>query len=162
MTTTRLPIGRHLGRTAKVISQAFDAALVEAGGSLPTWLILLSLKTARTANQSELAEVVGIQGATLTHHLNAMERNGLLTRQRDPANRRIHRVKLTENGEKLFQELRNAAVAFDKRLRAGVTDDEVAGVGEILDRLRENVDGGALDDAAALHCFDEPLPAKRR
>ena len=30
--------------------------------------------------------MVGIEGATLTHHLGAKEADGLLTRRRDPAN----------------------------------------------------------------------------
>jgi MarR family transcriptional regulator for hemolysin len=136
----------NLARTAKAVSQAFDAALVAAGGSLPSWVILLALKTGRAASQSKLAESVGIQGATLTHHLNAMEKNGLLTRQRDPDNRRIHRVELTENGEQLFRQLRGAAVAFDRKLRAGLGDEEVAGLEALLARLRENVDAGAPTD----------------
>jgi MarR family transcriptional regulator for hemolysin len=33
---------------------------------------------------------VGVREATLTHHLNAMDTRGLITRTRDTANRRIH------------------------------------------------------------------------
>ena len=40
----RLPIGLHLAQVAKVVSRAFDDALAEAGGSLPVWLVLISLK----------------------------------------------------------------------------------------------------------------------
>ncbi|MGH3264275.1 MAG: MarR family transcriptional regulator, partial [Trebonia sp.] len=82
------PIGLHLARTAKAVSRAFDDALAAAGGSLPSWLILISVKTRALGNQSELADAVGIRGATLTHHLNAMEADGLVRRRRDPANRR--------------------------------------------------------------------------
>src|ERR1700716_1820422 len=96
------PVGVLLNRTAKAARQAFDAALAEAGGSLSTWLVLLSVKARGWDNQRELADAVGIQEATLTHHLNAMEADGLLTRTRDPANRRIHQVQLTDEGENLF------------------------------------------------------------
>jgi DNA-binding transcriptional ArsR family regulator len=54
--------------------------------------VLLNLKTGRVANQRELAEAVGLREATLTHHLNAMEKAGLVTRRRDEINRRIHVV----------------------------------------------------------------------
>src|ERR1700730_10648346 len=111
---TRPPIGLKLARTAKAVSGAFDDALAVAGGSLPIWLILISLKTQELGNQRELAEAVGIQGATLTHHLNAMEADGLITRRRDPANRRIHQVRLTEQGETLFHRLATAAIAHDQ------------------------------------------------
>jgi MarR family transcriptional regulator for hemolysin len=121
------------------VSRAFDAALAEAGGSRPTWLVLLSLKAGRASNQRELAEAVGIHGATLTHHLNAMERAGLLTRRRDPENRRIHIVELGEAGEALFLRLREAASAFDKRLRQGFSEAEIEAAGDFLERLQKNV-----------------------
>ena len=117
----RLPLGLSLARAARVVSRAFDEALGDAGGSLPMWLVLLNLKIGRAANQRRLAEAVGVTEATLTHHLNAMETAGLVTRRRDPDNRRIHVVELTDAGEAAFLRLREAAMAFDRRLRRGVS-----------------------------------------
>ena len=135
----RPPVGMNLARTSKLVAQAFDAALVEAGGTLPVWLTLLSVKSSELANQRELAGMIGIQGATLTHHLNAMEAQGLLTRRRDPDNRRVHLVELTQAGEAMFLKLRAAALIFDKRLRAGLPDDRLAEFAEVLAALRANV-----------------------
>jgi MarR family transcriptional regulator for hemolysin len=139
MRPARAPIGLQLARTARLVSRAFDDALGEAGGSLPVWLVLLNTKTRRIANQRELAEAVGVREATLTHHLNAMEADGLLTRRRDEHNRRIHVVELTEAGEAAFLRLRDAAVAFDRRLRRGMTADEVAQLDGLLGGLAANV-----------------------
>lgn len=138
----RPPIGLHLARAARVVSRAFDDALAQAGGSLPAWLVLLAVKTRRLANQRELATAVGIREATLTHHLNSMESDGLLTRRRDPENRRIHLVELTEAGEAAFLRLRAAAMAFDGRLREGFSGEEVAALDGLLDRLVANVGPG--------------------
>lgn len=135
----RPPIGLHLTQVAKVVSRAFDDALAQAGGSLPMWVVLISLKSRQAASQRELAETVGIQGATLTHHLNAMESAGLLTRRRDPANRRIHVVELTPEGDELFLRLRDAAMAFDTQLRAGLSERDLAQAEGLLTRLRDNV-----------------------
>jgi MarR family transcriptional regulator, transcriptional regulator for hemolysin len=136
---TRPPIGLHLSRTARSVSRAFDDALAQAGGSVPVWLVLISLKSQQLRNQRELAEAVGIREATLTHHLNAMDEQGLITRRRDPANRRVHLVELTELGEAAFHRMRGAAVAFDEKLRAGFGDDEVASLASMLSRLEANV-----------------------
>ena len=133
------PIGLHLARTARSVSRAFDKALAQAGGSVPVWLVLISLKTRQLGNQRNLAEEVGIKEATLTHHLNSMEQQGLITRRRDPANRRVHLVELTEAGEAAFQRLRGAAAAFDARLRADLSGDEVARLADLLSRLEANV-----------------------
>jgi MarR family transcriptional regulator for hemolysin len=104
------------------------------------WLVLLNLKIRPDANQRRLAEAVGVTEATLTHHLNAMETAGLVTRQRDPDNRRIHLVELTDAGEAAFLRLREAAIAFDRKLRRGVSADDAAALEEMLGRLATNVD----------------------
>jgi MarR family transcriptional regulator, transcriptional regulator for hemolysin len=141
----RLPAGLHLARTAKSVSRAFDDALAQAGGSIPVWLVLISIKSRQVGNQRELAEAVGIKEATLTHHLNAMDAQGLVTRRRDPANRRVHVVELTDEGEAAFVRLRGAAMAFDERLRRGFADGEIAALEGLLDRLERNAadEGGA-------------------
>ena len=139
----RPPIGLQLARAAKSVSRAFDDALAEAGGSLPVWLVLISLKSRPLGNQRELADAVGIREATLTHHLNAMDAQGLVTRRRDPANRRVHLVELTDAGEALFLRLRDAAVAFDQRLRRGLTDRDTADLEGLLLRLERNVDSAS-------------------
>jgi MarR family transcriptional regulator for hemolysin len=143
----RTPIGLHLARVARDVSRAFDDALVEAGGSLPVWLVLISLKGSQGANQRELAGAMGIQGATLTHHLNAMESAGQVTRRRNPQNRRAHVVELTTDGDALFLRLREAALGFDARLRSGLGESDIATVEELLSRLRANaVDGASAGD----------------
>lgn len=135
------PIGLQLARTAKLVSRAFDDALAAAGGSLPMWLILVALKSKRHGAQRELADAVGVEGPTLTHHLNRMEAAGLVTRTRDPGNRRVHRVELTASGEAMFARLLDTVVAFDLRLRAGFDDRDIAALNRALGRLRANITG---------------------
>jgi MarR family transcriptional regulator, transcriptional regulator for hemolysin len=139
MRPERTPIGLYLTYASRTISRAFDDALASAGGSLPVWLVLVNLKMRSVASQRELAEAMGIKEATLTHHLNAMETAGLITRRRDPTNRRIHVVELTEAGESAFGRLRQAAVAFNGQLRHGVSDQEIAVLESLLGRLAANV-----------------------
>ena len=136
------PLGLHLNKVARTVSRAFDETLAEAGGSLPVWLVLIALKSSPPASQRDLAGKVGIQGATLTHHLDTMESAGLVTRRRDPANRRLHLVELTPAGDALFLRLRDAATAFDQRLRAGLSEGDVGQLEALLTRLRDNVSAG--------------------
>lgn len=134
----RPPIGLVLDRVARKVSRDFDEALVEAGGSRPIWLVLLALTINTEANQRQLAEFVGIRGATLTHHLNAMESAGLVVRSRDPENRRSHVVRRTPAGDELFLRLRAAASAFDTGLRRGFSAKDVDTLRTLLDRLSTN------------------------
>ena len=142
----RVPVGLRLSQVARTVSRAFDEALDGAGGTLPVWLILLNLKIHKPANQRKLAEKVGVREATLTHHLNAMDASGLVTRTRDAANRRVHVVELTDAGEAAFVRMQQAAIAFDARLRSGLADADLDQLSGLLGRLAANV--GGADDAA--------------
>jgi MarR family transcriptional regulator for hemolysin len=133
-----IPIGLLVSSTAKVLSREFDAALAAVGGSRPTWQVLLSLKTAGHRTQGELAEAVGIRQPTLSHHLDGLERDGLIRRERAPDNRRVQHVTVTEAGEALFLRLRRAAGSFDGRLRAGLGEDDVSELRRLLGQLTEN------------------------
>jgi MarR family transcriptional regulator for hemolysin len=132
------PLGLQLTRTAKVVSRAFDDALAAVGGSLPTWLVLVSLKARQHGAQRDLAEAVGVEGPTLTHHLNRLEKAGLITRTRDPENRRVHRVEITDTGEAMFHRLLGAAVAFDHQLRSGLSSKQAEALSRALGQLRAN------------------------
>src|SRR5262245_20509050 len=129
------PIGLRLARTARTVTQAFERAMAEAGGSASMWQVLLLVKTQQWGNQSQMAEALGITGATLTHHLNAMEKQGLVRRWREESNRRVQQVALTPEGEAMFDRLRGVAMAHDARLRAGFSEEELAQLAELLDRL---------------------------
>ena len=133
------PIGLQLAMTSKLVGRAFNRALGESGGSVPVWLILNSLKGERWRTQQDLARAVGIEGPTLTRHVDALERDGLVTRRRDTGDRRAVRVELTAAGEALHAELLRAVIAFNRRLRRGLAEDDVARLRELLARLEANI-----------------------
>jgi MarR family transcriptional regulator, transcriptional regulator for hemolysin len=136
---TQEPIGLDLTRTGRLLSRAFDDELVAAGASLPVWLVLTALKRGDHAMQRELAAAVGIDDATLTHHLRRMEADRLVVRHRAPDDRRQQLVELTAAGEELFGRLLGVVTGFDRRLRAGFDADQLAALRASLARLRANV-----------------------
>jgi MarR family transcriptional regulator for hemolysin len=137
-----------LARVTKDVASAFDEVLSRAGGSLPIWQILQSLKSNPTANQRELADAVGIQGATLSHHLRGMEDAGLVSRRRDPTNRRTHIVALTEQGEAMFGQLVAVAAGFDKQLQDGLDRKDLETFTRVLEQLARNIRPDRSDNGA--------------
>jgi MarR family transcriptional regulator, transcriptional regulator for hemolysin len=133
-----LPIGRQLHLTAKAVAQAFGAALSEAGGSISTWLILSALEYDQWHSQHDLAAALGIEGPTLTRHLDGLENAGLVVRIRDAADRRAVHVETTDAGRELHKQLLKAAKAFDRRLCTDFSDEELDGLRSLLIRIEEN------------------------
>lgn len=138
-----MPIGLALARTARTVSQAFDRAMQEAGGSASTWQVLLLVRSRDWGTQSQMAEAMGITGATLTHHLNGLEEKGLVRRWREKENRRVQRVELTSQGEAMFDRLREAAMAHDERLRSRLGAEEAGQLAGLLEKLAAGVSAPA-------------------
>jgi MarR family transcriptional regulator for hemolysin len=137
---TSTPIGLQLARTAHAATKAFERSMAAAGGSASAWQVLVLVRSGQWGTQSGIAKEMGITGATLTHHLNALEAQGLVRRWRDPSNRRIQQVELTDEGIALFDRLRSVAFEHDARLRAPLTDREVELLGELLGRVRTSLE----------------------
>src|SRR3954449_9906348 len=113
-----MPIGLQLARTARSVSQEFERAMAEAGGSASAWQVLLLVRSGQWDTQSNLAKAMGVTGATMTHHLSALEAQGLVRRWRDESNKRVQQVELTDAGIELFDRLREVAMKHDRRLRS--------------------------------------------
>jgi len=141
------PIGLRLARTARVVTQAFERAMAEAGGTASAWQVLLLVRSEQWGTQSKMAEAMGITGATLTHHLNALESQGLVRRWREESNRRVQQVALTDKGEALFERLREVAVRHDERLRSQLSDEETAQLAELLEKLQAGVTVAVAESA---------------
>ncbi|MEV0953893.1 MarR family winged helix-turn-helix transcriptional regulator [Promicromonospora sp. NPDC050249] len=129
-----LPVVPTMWQSVQRVMRAFDALLSEHGGSWQVWHILLALHQGTPATQRELAHAVGIREATLTHHLRGMEDRGLVVRTREESNRRVQRIEVTDAGEALYQELKSAAIVFDRTLRRAIGADE-ADVSAFLDTI---------------------------
>jgi MarR family transcriptional regulator for hemolysin len=103
------------------------------------WLILTSLQAESWPAQHRLAHALRIEGPTLARHLDGLERAGLVTRSREPGNRRAVRVELTDAGRAKHAELLQAVIAFNRRLRSGLSETEIDELRGLLTRLEENV-----------------------
>jgi MarR family transcriptional regulator for hemolysin len=133
------PIGLLLATTSKAVGRAFNDALAVHGGSIPIWLILNALKSERRRTQLELARAVGIEGPTMTRHLDGLERARLVERRRDPIDRRAVQVQLTRAGHALHGRLLNAVIAFNQQLRTGLSGDDIETLRRVLTQLQENL-----------------------
>lgn len=140
------PLGRDFVFTAKAMREGFEDVLGRAGGSIGIWLVLNAISDEGFVSHTILASRAHVDGATITHHVDRAERLGLVQREVDPSDRRVKRLHLTPEGERVYKELWKAARTFESRMLAGITDAEQARLRRTLAKLRANL--AAPPDAA--------------
>ena len=114
----------HLLRVATDLSIALDACLIRHGLLQGRWwvLILLMRELNKTSTPSLLAKKAGVSRATMTGLLDGLEREDLVARVFDDADRRRLSIMLTDAGQ---QKLDDVMPDYYARLRvcmAGVDE----------------------------------------
>jgi DNA-binding MarR family transcriptional regulator len=112
-------IGESLGylvnRAARLMAQRLAEELRPAGVGIGQWAVLMFLWARDGMTQAELSRVVAIEPPTMVRTIDRMVRDGLVTRERDPADARVSRIHLTKRGRTLRDELVPKAVAVNAR-----------------------------------------------
>jgi DNA-binding MarR family transcriptional regulator len=137
------PLGLQLIGTGRLVGQEFDAALAAAGSSLGEWLALVALKGQRHGGQHDLAGAAGDEQTVLGD----LQARGLVRLQRAVDGGAA--AELTPEGQAAFNRLLKAVVAFDRRLRQGISEDDLTRLDVVLDRLRGNLSAASSGSAVA-------------
>ena len=116
-------------------------------GLTPTqWMILTALWRTEGMCVGELVQVHGAKAPALSRALSRMERNGLVERRRERADRRIVRIYLTPKARGLAF-LHTLRAEVNARLLAGFTTEERQSFVSLLRRVIANLETNAADAA---------------
>jgi DNA-binding MarR family transcriptional regulator len=135
-----LPLLDYLARVGR---RAAEASM-SPGNLRPRHLIALQLLSEHgPANQQGLAEALSLDPSNVVGLLNELEERGLITRRRDPADRRRHIVELSATGvqELCLAQTRLSRVEDD--LLSALSAEERATLYRLLARAVEAVGAGA-------------------
>src|ERR1700693_1695117 len=106
-----------LHNTSRAWRQALDRRLKYLGVSQASWMtIAVAAKAPGPLSQSELADRLGVEGATMVAMVDRLVRAGLVIREPSTTDRRVKRVALTPAGSLLYDQVRAEAAAFRKAL----------------------------------------------
>ncbi len=89
--------------------------------------------------QSEIAEQLAVQGATVTNMLQRMEDAGLVTRQRDVEDNRLVRVYLTETGREKEQSITEQFLKLEATIFAEFSQTDRTLLRQMLRQLLNNM-----------------------
>lgn len=121
-------IGAH---TAKAFGERLEALALRP----PHAAILRWLATGEAFTQRSLAARLGMLPSQLVALLDALEARGCVTRAPDPADRRKHRLALTDAGRATHAEIERLTEALEHELFAALDPGERASLADRLDRV---------------------------
>jgi MarR family transcriptional regulator for hemolysin len=130
-----------LHNTARAWRLLVDRRLKDLGMSQAGWMtVAIVAKAKKPLSQSELAQKVGVEGATMVAMLDRLASAGLIERVPSETDRRIKRVALTPAGSELYDTVRVEANAVRKQILVDVDPNLLLAATELLEALQDVVD----------------------
>src|ERR1700733_12320630 len=104
-----------LHNTSRSWRQAMERRMKLLDTSQASWMtIAIAAKAAAPLSQSELADKLGIEGATMVAMVDRLVSAGLVNREASTTDRRVKRVVLTAAGLELYNKVKTEAAALRK------------------------------------------------
>src|ERR1700744_5629025 len=130
-----------LHSTSRSWKQAVDRRLKYLGVSQASWMtIAIAAKAESPLSQSELADRLGVEGATMVAMVDRLVKAGLVAREASSTDRRIKRVVLTPAGVAIYEKVKTEADTLRKQLLAKMDAKKLQAATELLDNLRAIID----------------------
>lgn len=134
--TQNLRIASHLHHIVMVLDRGADHLLLEnLRMSFVQVMILMIVQKLGTLNQKEIVRWLGITPGAVSRQLDSLVREGCVTREEHPKNRRQHAISLTEAG---IARLNEAIALLDRSLDhvfSDISADERSVLEKILHKL---------------------------
>jgi DNA-binding MarR family transcriptional regulator len=127
---------RHLSALGMRVE---DRLMREKGVSLAQSRLLEVIQQTARARWSDIATALGYSPRTITEALDALERDGLITRAPDPADRRAKILTVTKKGARDLAAAQDVRDQVRKVFFGVLTDGEKDRLLKMLQRMREAI-----------------------
>lgn len=115
-----------IGVADRKIAKFYNRKLAPYGLTVQHFFILLYLLEERDGVKSkDLQKTVILDSASLTGHIDRMERAGFIERKPDPIDRRAIRIYLTKKGKDMETIIKTIGEELKETLQAGVPQDKI-------------------------------------
>ncbi|RKF20648.1 MarR family transcriptional regulator [Altericroceibacterium spongiae] len=108
--------------------------------SLNEFRLLMAIGRLGESASHELAEHTGVNVMSVSRAVAALERNGRITVEPDPRNRRRKSLRLTEEGQRLFELMKPQTEKVADYLVSGLSEDDVQSLHRIMDTVIDTLE----------------------
>lgn len=123
-------LGEHAAALFAQRIASLDLTPAQAG-----LLRLLAVNPGRS--QRELADDLGMPPSRFVPFADELEERGLIERRKNPTDRRLHALHLTDQGTELLASLRTAGMAHEQEICQALSPDEHRQLATLLRRIAE-------------------------
>ncbi len=160
------PVGvvTRLSRVRTYLDAELAGVFARFGLTSADFLVIVSLRRAGTPYrmpQARLMDALGLTSGTVSVRLDRLEKNGIVTREPDPASARGSLVQLTGKGLELFDRVAPVHLANEDRLLSALSPAEREVLADLLRRLLGSFESATSDVAACLGLVLEPARLAR-
>ena len=139
ISSTGLEDWELLAQVAQAYRSLSDSFMDQIGLHRAQATLLCRLFDHDGMTQSEIAEQLSVQGATITNMLRRMEETGLVTRRRDRDDNRLVRVYLTDAGRKQERAITDQFMKVEEAIFEGLGQQERIVLRRILKQMLLNM-----------------------
>ncbi|MFI1416038.1 MarR family winged helix-turn-helix transcriptional regulator [Streptomyces sp. NPDC020707] len=146
-----------LGRLNRRMNVAYGRQTAALGISNAEWEVLKALVLSGAPyclGPGDLAKRLGLTPAAMTHRIDRMVGEGLVTRERDESNRVRVIVELTNEGRDKWLEAMRLATVFEEDLLQDLSQAERGALEDVLARLLRRVEDAQPDAGGRLTDLD--------
>lgn len=132
-------LGFQCALTVKFFTRALAKRLKGSGISPAQFIALAHLVALGPVSQAELADHLSISPPSAVRLVDRMERDGWVSRQADPGDRRVKLVIPTTHAAEVWEKISAHSRAIVERAYRGIDEREIGRTRRTLERLRENL-----------------------
>ena len=129
----------HAHNMIRSARQIINEDLRPLGLSSAEGNIMLHLFThGREMGQEQLVEQLDVSKPAISRTLNSLEKKGYVTRQRDPDDKRAHRIRLTDEAQEIGPEIQQVYYRIYTVAMRGISQEEFDTFVKLFSRMSEN------------------------
>jgi len=133
---------RLLACTNQIEARVRSNLQTQFGTTLPRFDLMAQLERAPEGlKMSELSQRMMVTGGNVTGVTDGLEKEGLVVREVDPADRRVFRVKLTAEGERQFRRMASEHEQWVIELFANLSAKQKKQLVDLLGELKRHIVG---------------------
>ena len=132
-------VGYNLVMACRAHNTRVRALLTDLGLHPGQEMFLLSVWEEEGMTQTELADRLQVQRATVTNSVTRLEKVGLIQRRPDGEDGRIHRIYLTDKGKQIREATRSVWDDMEIAITTGFTEAESTTLYALLARVVDNL-----------------------